>query len=53
MTVQATTALPDLARQILQRAAKTPNTPANPLARTQAIEIAQRKVRQLFPRYFK
>ncbi len=45
-------ALPLEAQRILMRAAQTPVTAADPLARTKAIEKATQRVRSMFPTYF-
>ena len=44
---------PAAAQAILQRAAQTPITPDDPLARVKAIDKANRQVQQLFPQYFR
>lgn len=44
--------LPADAREILQRAAATPVSGKNPLARTKAIEQANQKVRAMYPKLF-
>jgi hypothetical protein len=45
--------LPEEARAILQRAASTHIPSNDPLARQKAIEDANRKVRNLFPEFFR
>jgi hypothetical protein len=44
--------LPADAREILQQAARTPNTQREPLARTKAIEQATTRVRRMYPKFF-
>lgn len=44
---------PAAAQAILQRAAQTPITASDPLARVKAIEKANQQVKQLFPQYFR
>ncbi len=44
--------LPADAREILQQAARTPNTERDPLARTKAIEQATARVRRMYPKFF-
>ena len=45
--------LPWEAVQMLTRAAKTPVTEKDPLARLKAIEEADRRIRRQYPRYFR
>ena len=45
-------ALPLEAQRILMRAAQTPVTAADPLARTKAIEKATQRVKTQYPEYF-
>ena len=45
-------ALPLEAQRILMRAAQTPVTAADPLARTKAIEKATQRVKAKYPEYF-
>lgn len=45
--------LPEVAKQMLAKAAATPNTVADPLRKVKAIEEAQRKIRQMYPKLFK
>ena len=45
-------ALPLEAQRILMRAAQTPVTAADPLARTKAIEKATQRVKVQYPEYF-
>ena len=45
--------LPAVAQELLRKAAQTPNTVADPLRRTKAIEEAQRKISQMYPNLFK
>ena len=45
-------ALPLEAQRILMRAAQTPVTAADPLARTKAIEKATQRVKTKYPEYF-
>lgn len=45
-------ALPKDAQRILMRAAQTPVTAADPLARTKAIEKATQRVKMMYPDYF-
>lgn len=45
--------LPAAAIATLQRAARTENTAADPLARQKAIEKATQRVKEQFPEYFK
>lgn len=44
--------LPHLARQMLMGAARTEPTQRDPTARTRAIEEANRRIKEMFPRYF-
>jgi len=44
--------LPAEAVALLQRAAQTPVTPRDPLARVKAIEQANQRIRNLFPHLF-
>lgn len=44
---------PVAAQALLQRAAQTPITPADPLARVKAIERATQQVKSQFPHLFK
>lgn len=44
--------LPADAREILQRAASVPVTKGAPLARTKAIEQANKKIRAMYPNFF-
>lgn len=44
--------LPPEAQEILRRAAATPVSTENPLARTKALEKANRRIRELFPKHF-
>lgn len=44
--------LPEDARAMLQRAARTPIPPDDPLARQKAVEEANRRVRRMYPEYF-
>lgn len=50
---QAHQLYPVAAQAILQRAAQTPITPDDPLARVKAIDKANQQVKQLFPQYFR
>jgi hypothetical protein len=45
--------LPAQAQEILKKAAKTPVTRADPLARIKAMEKADQRVKTLFPQYFR
>lgn len=45
--------LPQTAVELLKRAAQTPVTPTDPLARVKAIEKATQRVKDLFPNLFK
>jgi hypothetical protein len=45
-------ALPQEAQRILMRAAQTPVTAADPLARTKAIEKATQRIKTMYPDYF-
>lgn len=47
------TVLPPLARKLLMEAAATPDNPKDPLARQRAIEDATKKVKQMYPNFFK
>jgi hypothetical protein len=44
--------LPQEAINLLKRAAQTPITPADPLARVKAIEKATQRIKTLYPNYF-
>lgn len=44
--------LPPEAQEILRRAAVTPISKSNPLARTKALEVANRRIREMFPKLF-
>lgn len=46
------TSLPPAAQRILQRAAQTPITAADPLARVKAIEQATKRVKAEYPHHF-
>jgi len=46
------TVLPPAARRLLQRAAQTPVTPADPLARIKAIEQAVEQIQRQYPEFF-
>jgi hypothetical protein len=50
---QESTLLPPLARKLLQDAARVKNTADDPLARQRAIGIATKKVKQMYPLFFK
>lgn len=45
--------LPQEAIDLLKKAAQTPITPADPLARVKAIEKANQRIKSLFPNLFK
>lgn len=45
--------LPQHVREALRRAAQTPVTPADPLARVRAIEAAIERARRSYPEFFK
>jgi hypothetical protein len=47
------TLLPEDARQILMKAASTPVTKYDPLARIKAIEKAERRIRSMYPYLFR
>ena len=47
------TLLPKDARELLQRAARTPVTPEDPLARTKAIDKATQQIKRKYPHYFR
>lgn len=47
------TLLPPAARQLLIDAAKTPVDQQDPLARINEIEVATRKIRVVYPDYFR
>ena len=47
------TVLPPLARKLLMDAAATPDNPKDPLARQRAIEDATKKVKSMYPKFFK
>jgi hypothetical protein len=45
--------LPQEAVDLLKKAAQTPVTRADPLARLKAIEKATQRIKSLFPKFFK
>ncbi|MDD4913301.1 MAG: hypothetical protein PHP57_13490 [Sideroxydans sp.] len=45
--------LPEEAQRLLREAAKTPNTPKDPMAKIKAIDAAVAKVKSQYPSYFK
>lgn len=51
--LQPSTLLPPLARKLLIDAAATPENPKDPLARQRAIEDATKKVKSMYPQFFK
>jgi len=44
--------LPEAAQRVLKKAALTPITPFDPLARRKAVDYAINRVRRDFPKYF-
>tara|TARA_R110000851_G_scaffold46469_3_gene112951 strand:+ start:579 stop:758 length:180 start_codon:yes stop_codon:yes gene_type:complete len=46
------TLLPEAAQRVLKKAALTPITPFDPLARRKAVDYAINRVRRDFPKYF-
>lgn len=53
LTEKPITTLPPAAVSMLQRAAQTPITPEDPLARVKAVEQASTRVRREYPQFFK
>lgn len=52
MTMSPHKLLPPEAQEILRRAAATPISNEHPLARTKALEVANRRIREMFPKHF-